>query len=112
MDEDNVSDKPYLFEHTFSFTSEDTGKYVRFKLQATNERGSDESYEYLSVLLARPPNKPAEVVQAVEIGKDFFLVEMPLVTDDGGSTVLAYELSMDDGLQSDLVAVYEGLERT
>jgi hypothetical protein len=36
---------------------------------------------------------------------------MPLPADDGGSTILAYELLMDDGLQSSLAPVYEGLER-
>ena len=111
LDAANVANKPYLFEHTFTFSSALTGKYIRLKLEATNERGSEESYEYLSVLLARPPSKPEQQVQAVEVGKDFFVVEMPLLTDDGGSTILAYELSMDDGLQSDLAAVYEGLER-
>ena len=51
----HVANKPYLFEHTVPFSAAETGEYLRFKLQATNERGSTTSYEYLSVLLASVP---------------------------------------------------------
>lgn len=37
---------------------------------------------------------------------------MPEVTENGGSTLLAYELMSDDGLQSELDSIYIGLNRT
>ena len=40
LDTANVANKPYLFEHKFTFTSQETGLTLRFKLEATNERGS------------------------------------------------------------------------
>lgn len=37
---------------------------------------------------------------------------MPEVTDNGGSTILLYDLQVDDGLQSEFLTAYEGLNRT
>jgi hypothetical protein len=39
-------------------------------------------------------------------------VEMPEVVENGGSTLLNYELQADDGIQGDLETVYQGLNRT
>ena len=39
-------------------------------------------------------------------------VLMPLVTDNAGSTLLQYQLEVDDGLQGPLSAYYTGLNRT
>jgi hypothetical protein len=37
---------------------------------------------------------------------------MPIVTEDQGSTLLAYELFTDDGLQGAFESYYVGLNRT
>ena len=59
LDQAAIENRPYLFEHTFILTAATTGKTLRFKLQATNERGSTTSARYLSVLMARRPNQPS-----------------------------------------------------
>ena len=38
-------------------------------------------------------------------------MQVPLVLDNGGSTILQFELQMDDGLQGDFKTIYEGTER-
>jgi hypothetical protein len=40
------------------------------------------------------------------------IVEMPLVTNNAGSTLTSYQLYKDDGFQSDLQIAYTGLNRT
>jgi hypothetical protein len=37
---------------------------------------------------------------------------MPIVTEDQGSTLLAYELYVDDGFQGAMESYYVGLNRT
>ena len=59
LEQANIENKPYLFEYTFTFTGSETGLTLRFKLEATNVEGSTMSSQYLSILLARSPNKPA-----------------------------------------------------
>ena len=76
-----------------------TGKILRFKLRASNEIGSTLSASYLSVLMARTPGKPSELLQLIQTTSELIKVQIPLITDDGGSTILAFELVMDDGLQ-------------
>ena len=98
LDKTNVENKPYLFEHTFTFNPSETGLILRFQLEAKNERGTTRSQQYLSVLLARPPNKPSSLVQVIATAKDRLEIEMPQVSDDGGSTIISVELVMDDGL--------------
>jgi len=55
LDAASIANKPYLFEHTFSLTSAETGKLLRFKLTVSNERGSTTSEEYLTALIADVP---------------------------------------------------------
>ena len=40
------------------------------------------------------------------------VVEMPISLDDAGSTLIAYELQADNGIQGAFIAVYSGLNRT
>jgi hypothetical protein len=43
----SVENLPYKFEHTFTFTGDETGLQLRFKLLATNEIGETYSDNYL-----------------------------------------------------------------
>jgi hypothetical protein len=49
--------------------------------------------------MARTPGKPSELLQLIQTTSELIKVQIPLITDDGGSTILAFELVMDDGLQ-------------
>lgn len=53
-----IANNPYLFEHVFTLPVELTGLNVRFKLLATNERGSTISGDFISALIAGLPDKP------------------------------------------------------
>jgi hypothetical protein len=53
-------------------------------------------------------DKPVKLISTTEK----ISVEMPEILDNGGSTILMYELQADDGLQSDLEIIYLGLNRT
>lgn len=86
----------------FTFTAAETGKNIRFKLLATNEIGSTLSKNYLQVLLAGTPPTPIDKVQKVLSDTQKIVVVMPEVINNGGSTLMAYELMADDGLQGDL----------
>jgi hypothetical protein len=107
-----VENLPYKFDHTFTFTATETGKHLKFKLEATNELGTTMSDDYLEVLLAGIPPKPPTNVGKLFSNKEFIAVEMPEVTDNGGSTLNQYELETDDGLQSQFSSFYVGLNRT
>lgn len=69
------------------------------------------STSYLSVLMARTPGQPQDLIQVLETTMMYIHVQIPEVTDNGGSTILAYQLAIDDGLQGDFKIVYEGIER-
>jgi hypothetical protein len=60
LNPEHISNDPLVFSYTFAFTSDYTGKFIRFKLQASNEMGSAMSFDFLSVLLARIPNAPSQ----------------------------------------------------
>ena len=111
LDQANVAGKPYLFEHLFPLSASETGKLLRLVLKATNERGSTTSEEYLTALIADVPESEDKGVIRLETGTDFIRVEMELRLANGGSTLLAYELWMDDGQQGPFEPVYKGLER-
>ena len=61
--------------------------------------------------MAKIPNKPTELIEVIETMTESIEVQIPLITENGGSTILAYELAMDDGLQGDFKAIYRGVER-
>jgi hypothetical protein len=65
---------------------------LRFKLKATNERGSTISEEFLTALIADVPVDEDKRVIKIETGIDFIKVEMQLRTLNSGSTLIAYEL--------------------
>lgn len=50
-----IGNNPYIFEHTFVLPSTLSGLNVRFRLEATNERGSTLSGDFLSVVVAGVP---------------------------------------------------------
>ena len=81
-------------------------------MEATNERGSTKSVQYLSVVLARVSEKPSDLIEIISTTKDMIEISIPRVTDDGGSTILAYQLLIDDGLQGEFSVIYEGIERS
>ena len=56
------------------------------------------STRYLTVLLAKIPEKPTELIEVISTTTEQIVVQIARITDNGGSTILAYELSMDDGL--------------
>ena len=64
------------------------------------------------MLLAGEPATPSLSPQKLHSDLEKITVEMPEVADNGGSTILAYDLEVDDGLQSDFTSVYQGLNRT
>lgn len=39
LDKASIENQPYLFEYIFTFSSSETGKVLRFKLEVSNERG-------------------------------------------------------------------------
>lgn len=107
MDPATIGNNPYLFENTFTLPSYLTGDIIRYKLQATNEIGSTLSTAYLSAILAGIPPAPTSgpiniplLTTASSIG-----VQMPQVSDDGGSEITSYNLMMDDGKNGDFVSV-------
>jgi hypothetical protein len=108
----SVQNHPYLFEHTFTFNAALTGTLLRFKLLATNEIGSTMSDNYLQILLAGLPPQPQASVTKVSSGFADIVVAMPLVTDDGGTTLDAYSLEVDDGIQGPFKDYYSGVNRT
>jgi len=65
METANVANNPYLFQHTFTGLAALAGITVRFKLQATNERGSTISDFYLSAVIAGLPANPVQGPQDV-----------------------------------------------
>jgi len=65
MDAATIGNNPYLFQHTFTGLAGLAGETVRFKLQATNDRGSTTSDSYLSALIAGPPSTPTQGPQDV-----------------------------------------------
>lgn len=85
---------------------------MRFKLQATNEIGNSLSANYLQVLLAGIPNAPTNPVIKLASDKQKITVEMPIVTENAGSTLLQYDLHVDDGIQGEMTTYYVGLNRT
>lgn len=101
MDVANVADKPYLFEHVFTLDSSLTGLDIRYRLGASNEMGESISLQYLTALLAGIPATPTSgpVHSQQESTETMIAVEMPLVTDNGGSTISSYSIAIDDGLQ-------------
>ena len=70
------------------------------------------SENYLQVLLAGVPTTPASKVIKIESNMDKIVVEMPLQSDNQGSTLLSYDLHADDGVQGTMETYYVGLNRT
>lgn len=58
MEPEAIANNPYLFEHVFTLPVLLSGLNVRFKLQATNERGSTMSGDFISALIAGLPVSP------------------------------------------------------
>ena len=70
------------------------------------------SENYLQILLAGLPPKPSALVTKVSSGFSDIVVGMPLVTDDGGTTLDAYSLEVDDGIQGPFYDYFTGINRT
>jgi len=66
-----VANKPYLFEHEFTFASSYTGKTLGFVLRATNIMGSTTSENYLKVLVAASPPTPTLLITSVSTNSTF-----------------------------------------
>ena len=65
---------------------------MEFKLQATNDMGSTVSEDYLNVVVADIPPTPTTLVTRVSTTVDSIVVQIPLVTLNGGITLTSYEL--------------------
>jgi len=99
MDPEVISNNPYLFEHTFTLPVALSGLNVRFKLQATNERGSTMSVDFISALVAGLRNKPTLGPQDVPTitEEDRIGLTLPKIENNGGAVIVSYHLMMDDG---------------
>jgi len=99
MDPEVISNNPYLFEHTFTLPIALSGLNVRFKLQATNERGSTMSVDFISALVAGLPDKPTLGPQDVPTitEEDRIGLTLPKIENNGGAVIVSYHLMMDDG---------------
>jgi len=64
------------------------------------------------VLLAGIPDAPTNPVMKLASDKQKISIEMPIVTENAGSTLLQYDLHVDDGLQGEMTTYYVGLNRT
>lgn len=107
MNPEVIANNPFLFEYTFTLPGALTSKNVRFKLRATNERGATLSVDFLSAVIAGLPITPAlgpeditSITNANTIG-----VILPMITDNGGSVIISYNLQMDDGKNGDFFSV-------
>lgn len=63
------------------------------------------------MLVAGIPPQPADKIERVASSTDYISIQVPLVTDDGGVIIDAYQVQMDDGLQGSFFTYYEGVER-
>ncbi len=98
-DSPSIANQPYLFEYTFTLGAALTGLVVRLKLEATNVIGSTISSNYLAVIVAGVPATPSSgpIKISSQTNSSSIGVSMPIVSNDGGSTITLYQLYMDDG---------------
>ena len=89
--------EPYDFEKEVPLGPAFTGLTVRFILEALNSEGSTLSPSFLSVLVATVPEAPATAPVRLASTRNSLSVELPIATEDGGLTLIAYELVIDDG---------------
>jgi len=89
--------EPYMFEFLVELGPAFTGKTVRFSLEAQNSEGAALSVGYLSALVAREPDAPTDAPIRVSSTRHSLVVELPLVTADGGAALQAYSVEIDDG---------------
>ena len=75
-----------------------TGLLVRFKLEAVNSEGSTLSNNFLSALVASLPDDPSAAPVRLASSHTSLTVELPIITADGGLSLEAYELVLDNGL--------------
>ena len=89
---------------------------MRFTLEALNSEGATLSTGFLSALVASVPEAPEAAPVRLASTRDSLTVELPTVTADGGLTLEAYELVMDDGSRGEYRPVntsdQPGLQRT
>ena len=88
--------EPYLFEHLVELGSAFSGLSVRFTLEAINSEGSTLSPGYLAAFVAQVPDAPAAGPTRVSSTRDSLSVSLPEVAGDGGLTLDAYQLWIDD----------------
>lgn len=100
MDSASIANKPFLFEFTFAIPVALTGLSIRYKLEATNEIGSTISNGFLTAILAGIPPKPSSgpLNDDTQTSSSVLSVILPVVSDNGGSDIISYNLIMDDGL--------------
>jgi hypothetical protein len=97
--------EPYLFEHLVELDSTFTGLGVRFTLEAINAEGSTLSPGYLTAFVAQVPDAPAAGPTRVSSSRSSLSVSLPEITGDGGLTLDAYQLWIDDAAGGEFVQV-------
>lgn len=86
-----IANQPYLFEFQFDLTAQ-SGLIVKFKLEATNAIGSTLSDNYLAAIVAGLPGTPTSrpLKLSASTNSTNIGVQMPTVTNDGGSPIQWY----------------------
>lgn len=97
--------EPYVFEHLVELGATLTGLSVRFSLEAVNSEGSTLSNGFLAALVAQVPDAPAAGPTRVSSTRDSLSVQLPEITANGGLTLDAYQLFIDDSNGGDFVEV-------
>lgn len=97
--------EPYVFEHLVELGAAFTGQSVRFTLEAINSEGSTLSSGYLAALVAQVPDAPAAGPTRVSSTRTSLSVSLPEITADGGLTLDAYQLWIDDAAGGEFAEV-------
>lgn len=110
IDSEQIRNKPFLASHT-SFTATTEGNTYIIYLVANNVAGSVKS-ESIGFVLASEPASTADGPVLLAPSSEKFQIQVPKVTDNGGSPVLEYSLEMDDGEGGQFIEIYRGLKLT
>ena len=102
----------FAMTHTVTFATDGivTGNIYTFRFYATNEKGSSDYSEYLSVAAIDPPGQAnAPIVNYNLSSRNSIFVSWVLNSDglgDGGA-IQGYKLYMDDGYGGELKVVFD-----
>lgn len=111
----NLKTNPQIFEK--ELIGLNTGLTYWFKVIAINIEGQTESL-ISAFMIAEPPASPIDLSLVPSILESFsnsFIIEVPAyaVVDNGGSSILGYEIQMDNGDSDDFWTIQGGeLSRT